>query len=423
MYKSYKQKNPQAQAKTSEKSPENAADKFKDPFADIDTALSGVFTSLGRGLGQTMKQIGDTIADGAKWAYDGVSGAVGRTVTALGNFAESTGNLFSDGHFASDEEVAEIQARQRIQEAVKNGSALEEGSEEYKKMMSELNGKPAVKVGNSGNSDSDQIRKLNELDKKLNGGMSEGKNSKAVEDIMAKIRDGKTVDATDLENLTISMLQKSELPEEILNSILNDKDAFKELAGKTFNFGESGTVKLDLNDPASIGAYAKNISQVYCVAASLYSQMVVNGIDGTPGSFGEFTKQLLSKGLINTSRPAAQINSTQSIIDAFAGKGKFQVVGYGVDAGGGYFNDEKGVSTSNYKGNILDKLIDTASTNKDISFFNVRINSPHNMNLFNDRGNLSIYDTSNRGFNAPLTGNIKKTNIRSWYYIKPVRRN
>jgi hypothetical protein len=74
MYKSYKQKNSQAQAKTNEKSSENAADKFKDPFADIDTALSGVFTSLGRGLGQTMKQIGDTIADGAKWAYDGLVG-------------------------------------------------------------------------------------------------------------------------------------------------------------------------------------------------------------------------------------------------------------------------------------------------------------------------------------------------------------
>jgi hypothetical protein len=94
----------------------------------------------------------------------------------------------------------------------------------------------------------------------------------------------------------------------------------------------------------------------------------------------------------------------------------------GIDAGGGYFKDENGKSTAGYKGNIFNKMIETAGTHKDISFFNARINNPHNMNLFNDKGSLSIYDTSRRGFNAPLKGSIKKSNLKSWYYIKPVRR-
>jgi len=352
----------------------------------------------------------DTIGDGLKIAARAVS-----------DFGERTGKLFTDGHFASDEEVAEIQARERIQEAIKNGTALEHGSEEYNRVMAALNGKPEVKVG-AGMSQADEIRKLNELDKKMNGGMSVGVNSKAVEEIMNKIRDGKQVDASDLENLTRTMLQKSTLPKEVLDSILNDKDAFKELAGKTFDFGENGEVEFDLKNPESIKAYADNISKVYCVAASLYGQMVVNGIDGTPGSFGEFTKQLIEKDLLNLDKPARQAYSTQNIIDAFAGKGKYQVVGYGVDAGGGYFNDENGVSTANYKGNIFDKLINAASTNTSINFFNVRINSPHNMNLFNNNGTLSIYDTSKRGFNTSITDNISNRNLKSWYYIKPVRR-
>jgi len=80
----------------------------------------------------------DTIGDGLKIAARAVS-----------DFGERTGNLFTDGHFASDEEVAEIQARERIQEAIKNGTALEDGSAEYNRMMAALYGNPNVNVGKS----------------------------------------------------------------------------------------------------------------------------------------------------------------------------------------------------------------------------------------------------------------------------------
>jgi len=310
-----------------------------------------------------------------------------------------------------------------LKEALRNGTALEEGSAEYNRVMAALNGNPEVKVV-AGMSQADEIRKLNELDKKLNGaGLFEGDNSKAVEDIMTKIRDGKPVDASDLEKLTATMIQKGTLKEEVLNSILNDKEAFEKLNGKTFDFGENGKVTLDLNNPESIKAYADNISQVYCVAASLYGQMVVNGIDGTPGSFGEFTKQLIEKDLLNLDKPARQIDSTQDIIDAFAGEGKYQVVGCGVDAGGGYFKDEFGNSTKGYgAADTFNNLALAAKNNQNIDFFNVRINSPHNMNLYNDNGKLSIYDTSSRRYDASFTKYIKRTNIVSWYYIRPVKR-
>jgi len=40
-----------------------AKDRFKDPFAALDDALSGIFVSMGRGLGQTMSGITEGIAD------------------------------------------------------------------------------------------------------------------------------------------------------------------------------------------------------------------------------------------------------------------------------------------------------------------------------------------------------------------------
>jgi hypothetical protein len=235
------------------------------------------------------------------------------------------------------------------------------------------------------------------------GSMYEGDNSEAVKKIMEKQASGEPVTAQDLKDLTMTILQKSTLPKEVREAIKNDPEAFEELAGRAFDFGRNGKLKLDITDIKSIQKYANNKSNLNCVTASLYNQMVVNGVTGTPGSFGDFTKQLIAKELINPDKPARQIEPTQSIIDAFAGeKGKFQVVGYGQDTGGGYFNNDKSI-----KGQVLlDKLLETAKNNQDIKFFNVRIDSPHNMNLYKDNGNLMIYDTSHRGFNRPY--NYKK---------------
>jgi hypothetical protein len=52
-----------------------AAERAKDPFAPIDKALSGVFVSLGRGLGQGMKDVIEAIKSGAETAFDGVKTA------------------------------------------------------------------------------------------------------------------------------------------------------------------------------------------------------------------------------------------------------------------------------------------------------------------------------------------------------------
>jgi len=395
-----------------------------DPLGTMDNLLSGLWYGLdeskkyaGELAGSVNDFIGGVIGDlGLTDTVNTFSGLYNTSIgftngmfasigTGLSNFVERTGNLFAQGSFATDLEIRDAQQRKEFR-----GLIALNGSE--------------VPIGNGFMNNSAYMQKFREMEDRMNGGgIYEGANSKAVEDIMEKLKDGKLVDASDLQKLTATMLQKSTLPKEVLDSILNDKDSFKELAGKTFDFGENGKVKLDLNDPESIKAYADNISKVYCVAASLYGQMVVNGIDGTPGSFGEFTKQLLEKDLINPDKPARQINSTQDIIDAFAGKGKYQVVGYGADAGGGYFNDEFGNSTKGINpADTLNNLKDAAKNNQNINFFNIRINNPHSMNLYNNSGRLSIFDTSARGFGASFTNSVTRTNISSWYYIKRANR-
>jgi hypothetical protein len=161
MYQSYKQKNPAEIKKENGDNSKTAADKFKDPFAELDLAISGVFTSLGRGLGQTMKQVGDTIADGAKWSYDGVAEAVSTGMTALGNFAERTGNLFTEGHFASDEVVAQIREQERLQkeqELIQSGvKPVDMSDAEYKQKFreTEQRAKEADKMGQGKNTNKD----------------------------------------------------------------------------------------------------------------------------------------------------------------------------------------------------------------------------------------------------------------------------
>ncbi|MFA5519406.1 MAG: hypothetical protein WDA74_09135 [Spirochaetota bacterium] len=282
-----------------------------------------------------------------------------------------------------------------------------------------------------GNVDSDsQARADEKLESYLsnNTGILTGANAEAVKNIFDKHANGEQITAEDFKALTMTMLQKSTLPKEILEVIQNDAEAFQELGGRTFNFGAKGNLELDLNNPESIRVYAEKVSELYCVTASLYANMVGAGINGTPGSFGEFTKELLVRELIDLSKPARQINSTQSIIDAFGGKGAYEVVGYGIDRGGGYFNDENGNSTKGYGGaEILKQLELAAKQNHDVSFFNVYVNNDgrlHNMNLFNNEDSLSIYDTSSRGFGVPMSQrHIHGKNIKSWYYIRPARGN
>jgi len=130
-----------------------AADRFKDPLAGLDMALSGVFVSLGRGLGQTMNQIGESIKSGAEAVWSGVkdvavsawsevTGAVSSAVGAVGTFAERTGNWFTEGHFVSDAEVKQIREQERLQqeqESIRNGiKPVGMSDAEYKQKFKEL---------------------------------------------------------------------------------------------------------------------------------------------------------------------------------------------------------------------------------------------------------------------------------------------
>ena len=81
------------------------------------------------------------IKDTAVSAWNSVAGAVSSAVGAVGTFTQKTGNWFAGDGFNSDDQVEEIRAKERIQEAIKNGIALEEGSAEYKRMEAALNKK------------------------------------------------------------------------------------------------------------------------------------------------------------------------------------------------------------------------------------------------------------------------------------------
>jgi hypothetical protein len=267
MYKSYKQKNPTAQTKTNEKNPADAADKFKDPFADIDTALSGVFTSLGRGLGQTMKQIGDTIQDGAKWAYDGVSGAVGRTVTALGNFAESTGNLFAEGEFATDTEVKQIREQERIKQEQEQQEILK-------------GNKP------DGMSDAEYNQKFKELEQKFKD--SEKINNKSVDE--------------SLKNLTDLAQQNGGGSEYVREEL---KKALSKIPG-----GD----KLNID----------KIIETSCVSLSVWVALKQAGAN--VGEYGEFYAEQVKKG--NISAENASVNKIHDLANSYKIDGKKPEVGF-----------------------------------------------------------------------------------------------
>jgi len=63
-----------------------------DPFELLDNALAGIFTSMGRGLGQTMADIGGAIRDSASAAWGGVA-----------SFTEKAGNWLGGDGFVDNE--------------------------------------------------------------------------------------------------------------------------------------------------------------------------------------------------------------------------------------------------------------------------------------------------------------------------------
>jgi hypothetical protein len=224
---------------------------------------------------------------------------------------------------------------------------------------------------------------------------------------------------------TMFQFDPNGLPEEVLQAMKNDPESFKELFGNTFEF-KDGKIQVKLtDDPASFDKFAKNISTVFCVSLTLYSQMVANKIEGTPESFGDFLKQMIDKGMIDPKKPAAQIKPTQTIVDAFAGKdefgnSKYKVIGAGVDTGGGYFKDEDGKLTS--QKDIYNKLMQTSRDKQFIDVFTIRFKTrtyKHNTDAYNRNGVLYQYDTVGYGFGSPVINSVTSANIQSWYYIIP----
>ena len=73
-----------------------------------------VFVSMGRGLGQTMADIGNAIKNGAGAVWGGIKTGAGAAWEGVKDFSESTVNLFTEGSFAMDETL--IQREERIRQ-------------------------------------------------------------------------------------------------------------------------------------------------------------------------------------------------------------------------------------------------------------------------------------------------------------------
>lgn len=341
----------------------------------------------------------------------------------MGDFAQRTGNLFTEGHFASDDEVAQIQARERIQEAIKNGTALEEGSDAYNRMMAALYGNPRVGSG----ADADSTARMDEKLNSYKNAVPETANSKAVQIIKDKLASGQNVSEAELRAFFDSAEMKSvkrteqegkpsALENELIATIKNDPKAFEE-AMKAKG--------LDSSNAADVQKFSREMQAGFCVLFSEYAQMTLNNVNGSAPSIGEFYKKLLNSTSSNGGQLInilSQSASTQEIFDSVAGKGNVKVVGYGKDRDGYGFEDEIGRDTLNYKGSeMIDKLSKLAGDHS-IKFFTVRIATQgrnyHDLTLKNNNGELRLYDNSSRGYNKRYSNYINYKNIKSFYYIR-----
>jgi hypothetical protein len=335
-------------------------------------------------------------------AWNSVAGAVSTAVGAVGTFAEKTGNWFSGDGFNTDDEVAEIQTRQRIQEAIRNGTALEEGSEEYKRIQAALN--KEIHVG----ADPDSQARADEKMNSYRSSNPETANSRIVAIIKDKLLDGKNLSEEDLVAFFKSGRQQSKgdtaLEKELIASIKNDPDAFqKAMKERGYNSANSDDVQ----------KFSREIQGGFCVLFNEYAQMALNNVEGTSSSVGEFYKHLLNAKSSDGGNLIDVLNqkvSTQEIFDSVAGKGNVQVYGYGKDRNGKGFSDENGSDTIDYKGPAMLKKLKQLSMESDIDYFTVRIRAGggfHDLTLKNENKNLRLYDNSWRGTNKNYSDYIK----------------
>ncbi|HPS86392.1 MAG TPA: hypothetical protein PLY36_06585 [Spirochaetota bacterium] len=394
-----------------------------DPLGTIDNILSAMWY----GLDKSKKYAKSIISDIGKYAGGvmddlGLTGAVNTVVSTAANayntaknfvktvtnftggmfssldsgvrgFAERTGNLFTEGEFATDEQLEQIKEQQRLEEILRN-----QNLKENQKLVDAKYGESYTKA------------------------VPETDNSKAVHIIKDKLANGQDVSEAELKAFFDSAHQQSKgnttLEKELMETIKNDPKAFEEAMKSK---------KLDPNKPEDVQKFSRQMQAGFCVLFSEYAQMTLNNVNGTAPSIGEFYKDLLngksSNGgkLINV---LSQNVSTQEIFDSVAGKGNVKVVGYGQDRDGHGFEDEAGKDTKDYSSSDMMKKLKELAGDKSINikYFTLRMSTGdghfHDVTLRNEKGNLRLYDNSRRGVNKNYSDYIKLKDIKSFYYIR-----
>ena len=265
----------------------NAADGLKSAWGSIKSgeAWESIKTgaaSAWEGIKGAASWVKDTavsawngVKDTAVNAWNSVAGAVSSAVGAVGTFAEKTGNWFVGDGFNTDDQVEEIRAKERIQEAIKNGTALEEGSAEYKRMEAALN-----KKFNVGADPDSQLR----ADEKL-----------------ASYKNNKDVDSS-LKNLTDLAQQNGGGSEYVREEL---KKALSKIPG-----GD----KLNID----------KIIESSCVSLSVWVALKQAGAD--VGEYGEFYADQVKKG--NISAENASVDKIIDLANSYKIDGKKPEVGF-----------------------------------------------------------------------------------------------
>jgi len=188
-----------------------------------------------------------------------------------------TGNLFTEGHFASDEELPEILAQERLKEALRNGTALEEGSAEYNRMMAVVN----AKISNGSDADS----KLRADEKQAS---YKGANNQDVDSSLKRLTD---------------LAQQNGGGSEYVREEL--KKALSKIPG-----GEN----LDVD----------KVLKTSCVSLSVWVALKQAGAD--VGEYGDFYADQVKKG--NITAENAAVNKIYDVANSYTIDGKKPVIGF-----------------------------------------------------------------------------------------------
>ena len=325
---------------------ENHGSRIEEEIIFVGSAVKGIKGAAG------------WVKDTAVSAWNGVTGAVG-------TFIEKTGNWITEGHFKTNEQVEEIRVQERIHEAIRNGTALEEGSAEYNRIMAVLYGNPEVKVGAGGTgemSHAEYMQKFREMDEK-NKNSDIGSNLKKLTGLAQQNNGG-------------NKYVREEIEKALKNIPGGDKLNTKEILSKS------------------------------CNALTMWITLKEAGAN--VGEFGEFFEKQVKENNIKAHNAYTG--------NPYAIASHYNIDGKKLDVG---FIDGRNNSLEGF--NQYEKLLKSGQVSHGEVYFKTPT-SYHALSVYFSQGEIKIADVSYRPNGSPASLYVRDTNFKWFFYVKNGRR-